>query len=86
MKIMFWLAWLALTLVPVGILVESNYLIWSSALIATIFIIKIAITRCKTCGGRTHLYMRDGIFAKLKIGLPLGRCTHCGEPYIKRNN
>jgi hypothetical protein len=84
MRVQFVLSWLALLLVPVGFYIESNYLIWFSAIIATIFIIKIGISPCKKCGERTHLYMRGGVFAKFKVGFPLGRCDHCGESYIKK--
>jgi hypothetical protein len=82
MIIQFVLSWLALLLIPVGFYIESNFLIWLSTVIAGFLIIKIGISPCKNCGERTHFYMRGGVFAKLKVGLPLGNCDHCGEAYI----
>ena len=82
MRVLFILSWVALLLIPIGFYIDSTYLIWFSAVIATILVIKIGITPCKNCGERIHLYMRGGIFAKLKIGFPFGRCDHCGESYI----
>lgn len=82
MRLQFVFFWLALLLIPVGFYIESNYFTWCSAVIATILIIKLGITPCKNCGERTHLYMRGGLFAKLKIRFPLGHCDHCGESYL----
>ena len=82
MMVQFVLSWLATLLFPIGFLIASDFLIWSSGILATILIIKIGLTRCKNCGERYHLHMRSGIFAKLKIGFPLGGCDHCGESYI----
>ena len=82
MRILFIFSWLALLLIPLGFYVDSTYLIWFSGIIAIILIIKIGLTPCNHCGERVHLYIRRGMFAKFKIGLPLGRCDHCGESYI----
>lgn len=82
-KILFTFSWLALLLIPVGIYIESNDVIWGSVAVAIVLMIIMGLTPCKNCGERVHLHVYKGLLGKVKIGFPFGRCDHCGETYLK---